>query len=353
MKQYRFLQFTGLALIALLIASCTNTSETSSNFENVQHFRGLLFSETTWDPIKGTNKLSAEEAKTITNYTFTYDDEQRLVKVEYGRGETLLDKSRLGAAQVVITYEDNKEIRHYFNSADSAITVAGDVFKSVYEYNAEGFKTGLKFYGIDGEQVENRNKIAYYIWSKTPMGLIKENRFNLAGEEVVLNEFCPFYELRFTYDENGYVTRMANYAEDALYDCTAENCGNIGVSYFLFKNDENGGLLEFSVHSTTGQLSNLYWGWAKFVQTLDENGYVTERVWYDQDDELRSGKNVPINQYTYDEFGSVIEERNLNAAKELMNHPTSGIAIKQHKYDADGRRIETINLDKDMNVVES
>jgi len=351
MKQIRLLQLTGLAVMLLSLASCADKSANSSEFDSVQHYRSLMFSETPWDPIKGNFRLSEEESQSINNYTLTYDEQERLVKVEYGRGDTLLDKSSLRAAKVVISYEENKEIRHYFNSKDSAISVYGDVFKSVYEYS-DGFKTGLKFYNKENEPTENWNKIGYYTWSRTPLGLIKENRYNLADEEVVLNEFCPFYELRFTYDENGYVTRMANYSEGVLYDCTAENCGNIGVSYFEFKNDVNGNLLEFSVHSTTGQLSNLYWGWAKFSQSLDENGYVVERVWYDQDDELRGGKEVPINQYKYDAFGSKIEERNLNASRELMND-SKGVAVKQFKYDEFGHEIETVSFDKDMNVVES
>ena len=41
-----------------------------------------------------------------------------------------------------------------------------------------------------------------------------------------------------------------------LYNCTAENCGEVGVSYFLFKNNEHGDLETFSVHNTAGQLSN-------------------------------------------------------------------------------------------------
>ncbi|MEZ4999713.1 MAG: hypothetical protein R2744_03225 [Bacteroidales bacterium] len=48
-----------------------------------------------------------------------------------------------------------------------------------------------------------------------------------------MNPFCPFYELRFEYDDNGFVTRMSNYQADTLYNCTAENCGDIGSLIFL------------------------------------------------------------------------------------------------------------------------
>ena len=353
MKDYRFLPFLLIATVAIILSSCSQTGEKKMNFEKVQHFRHLLFTESPWDQIRGTYKISAEEAKNTNNYTFTYDDSLRLIQVDFCRGDSLLENSQLGASRVVISYEDNKEIRHYFNSKNEPVTVNGEVFKSVYEMDGDGFRTGLKFFNKEDEPIENRNKIAYYTWSRTPLGMIKENRYNLAGEETVLNEFCPFYELRFSYDENGVVKRMANYEKDVLYDCVAENCGNIGVSYFDFTINENGGLLEFSVHNTTGQLSNLYWGWARFKQKLDKNGYVIEREMFDQDNEHVGGKMIPIRQYTYDETGLLLEEKALDANHQLVNNPNDNVAVKHYKYDEKGRRTEIIQYDKNMVKIES
>ena len=349
MKKVLSLQLFALIAVVFILGSCTQPAPKEAVNENVKHYRQLLFTESPWDPIRGTHEITAEEAKTVNNYAFTFDDNQRLVEVTFGRGDTLLPKSRLGAARVVMTYQDNLETRTYFDTKGNPKTVNGDVFKSVYTMDENGFRTGLKFLNEKGEPIENRNKIAYYTWSKTIYGDIRENRYNLAGEETVLNEFCPFYELWFTYDENGMVTKMANYNNDSLYDCTAENCGNIGVSYFDFKMDENGGLLEFSVHSTTGQLSNLYWGWARFEQKLDKNGYVIERISYDQDNELLSGKKVPIVESKYDESGLLLEEKYLNAQRQLMEAPWDSVAVRKYKYDDYGRLTETMLLDINMN----
>ena len=255
--------------------------------------------------------------------------------------------------KVVITYEGNKEIRHYFNKNNKPVTIQGDVFTAVYTIDESGFRTGLRFYDKENQPVENRNKIAYYIWSMTPDGMVKENRYTSQGVETVLNEFCPFYELRFSYNKDGIVTQMANYEADTLYNCTAENCGNIGVSYFTFNIDEKGDLLEFSVHSTTGQLSNLYFGWARYTQKVDKNGYLIERSTYDQDNEPVGGKMIPVRPSTYDESGSLIEEKFLNADRQLMEDPSNGIAVRQFKYDKYGVRTETINYDKNMVKIES
>jgi YD repeat-containing protein len=353
MNKIRTLQLLAFAAMAVILGSCAQNTGKVAESENVKHYRNILFTESPWDATRGTHQITAEEAKTINNYTFTYNDDGRLAEVTYGRGDVLLPDSRLGAARVVMNYEDNREIRTYFDTKGEPTTVNGDVFKAVYTMDDAGFRTGLRFYDKAGEPVENRNKIAYYKWSETIFGDIRENRYNLNDEETVLNEFCPFYELWFTYDEQGRVKRMANYNNDSLYDCTAENCGNIGVSYFDFSMDENGGLLSFSVHSTSGQLSNLYWGWARFEQTLDENGYVVERVMYDQDDELLSGKKVPITQSTYDDSGLLLERKHLDANRQLMEAPWDSVAVRQYKYDEYGQVVETILLDKEMKSKES
>jgi len=314
--------------------------------DNVQYYRSLLFSETPWDTEKGTYALTAEEAKTINNYKFTYDDSKRPVSVEFNRNGVLLDYSSMGAAKITYEYKDNLQIKRFFDQNGEAIERDG-AFTFEYTLNNEGMRTALRFLDKEGNPVENRNKIHNWVWTKMDDGMLRELRYNLAGDSVVMNPFCPFYELRFTYDANGYVTRMANYDHDTLYNCTAENCGDIGVSYFLFKNNEAGDLLEFSVHNTTGKLSNLYWGWAKRVNKVDENGYVVETTMFDQDDEFLGGKNVPVTVTEYDAHGAMVRRTNMNENHEVINSPSDGVAYVEYTYDEQGRRTGTVRLDKD------
>ena len=119
------------------------------------------------------------------------------------------------------------------------------VFAVEYALDANGNRVGLMFLGKDGSMIENRNKIHSWTWNILPDGMVRELRYNLKGEETVMNQFCPFYELRFTYNDKGYTTSMANFKADTLYNCTAENCGDIGVSYFTFTPNENGDLENF------------------------------------------------------------------------------------------------------------
>jgi YD repeat-containing protein len=333
--------------LVLGIISCTGKTTQKNLHSGVEYYRNLQFSETPYDIEKGTHPLTAKEARTVNNYKFTYDNEGRLLSVEFNRDNVLLGYSSMqGAAKITYEYVNNKQIKHYFNKDNEPIE-SGGVFASEYELDSNGNRIGLMFLGKDGKMIENRNKIHSWKWSVLPDGMVKELRYNLADSEVVMNPFCPFYELRFTYNDKGYVTKMANYKADTLYNCTAENCGDIGVSYFNFTPNQSGGVDTFAVFNVFGQMSNLYWGWSKRINKFDENGYPLETIYYDQDDEFVGGKLVPVTLNAYDSHGALIEVKNMDKDRNLINNPENGVAITEYKYDEIGTRTETLSFDKD------
>lgn len=339
-------------VIGIMIVSCTGKTTQKNLHSGVEYYRNLQFSETPFDTEKGTHPLTAAEAKTVNNYKFTYDDSGRLISVEFVRNDVLLGYGSMGGA-AKITYEytaDNKQIKRFFNKDNEQIE-SGGAYTYVYTLDAKGVRSGMMFMGKDGSMVENRNKIHSWVWSILPDGMVRELRYNLAGVETVMNANCPFYELRFSYNEKGYVTRLANYMADTLYNCTAENCGDIGVSYFIFEPNEFGDVLGFSVFNVYGQMSNLSAGWSKRVNKVDENGYLLETVVYDQDNEFVTGNNIPITQNTYDAHGALVEVKNMDKDRNIMNHPQSGVAITEYKYDEAGQRTETLRYDKDHVLV--
>lgn len=334
--------------VVLIILSVLQSCQKKADLARVEYYRNILFSETSWDMERGSHPLTTEEARNVNSYKFTYDSLGRLASVEFVRNDVLLGYSSMrGASRILYTYEDGKQLKHFFNKDNQQIKVDGGVYTYEYSLDEAGFRNGLRFLDSLGNPVENRNKIHNYVWTRTSDGMLKENRYTLANEETIMSEFCPFYELRFTYNDKGFVTRMANYQGDSLYNCTAENCGDIGVSYFLFENSDQGDVLSFSVHNTTGRLSNLYWGWAKRISKYDENGYLTETLVYDQDDELVGGNMIPITQYVYDEHGALIKTVNLDKDHQVINHPSSGVAYTEYKYDDQGQRTETLEFNKD------
>jgi YD repeat-containing protein len=50
---------------------------------------------------------------------------------------------------------------------------------------------------------------------------------------------------------------------------------------------------------------------------------------------------------TWDEHGAQIAEQNMDKDGNLINHPESGVAITEYKYDEAGNRIDTLTFDKD------
>lgn len=336
-----------ILILGIFIVSCTGKTTQKNSHTGVEYYRHLQFSETPYDIEKGTYPLTADEAKTINSYKFTYNNSGQLLSVEFVRNNMLLDYSSMqGAAKITYNYVNNKQVKHFFNKNNETIEAAG-VYALEYALDANGNRTGLMNLGKDGSMVENRNKIHSWNWTILPDGMVKELRYNLAGDEVVMNPFCPFYELRFTYNDKGFTTRMANYKADTLYNCTAENCGDIGVSYFTFAPTEKGDVENFSVFNVFGQMSNLYWGWSKHVSKYDENGYELEEVYYDQDNEYVGGKLVPVTQNTYDNHGALIEVKSMDKDRNLINNPENGVAVTQYKYDEPGNRTETLKFDKD------
>ncbi|MCU0458934.1 MAG: hypothetical protein MUE37_07565 [Bacteroidales bacterium] len=339
------------ALAVAAVTSCNQAPAKKEADKGIAHYRTLLFSETPWDTERGLHELTPAQAKEINNYKFTYDDAGRLVSVEFVRGDEPLSYGSLGgAAKITYEYIDNLQIRKFFDKNGEPME-SGGVFSAEYTLDDKGTRTALRFLDRDGNPVENRNKIHNYVWRILPDGKLQEKRYNLAKEETIMNPFCPFYELRFTYNDKGYVTEMANYMNDQLYNCTAENCGDIGVSYFEFESNEHGDLLKFSVYNVTGQMSNLYWGWSRRVSTYDENGYVQETAMFDQDNEYVAGKMIPVTKYSYDKHGAVIEVRNMDKDRNTINHPESGVAVTQYKYDEKGNRTETLRFDKELVAV--
>ncbi|HAM10691.1 MAG TPA: hypothetical protein DCP74_10555, partial [Bacteroidales bacterium] len=75
----------------------------------------MQFSETPYDTENGVHDLTADKAKSINNYKFTYDDSGRLTSVEFNRNNILLGYSSMGAAKITYEYKENKQIKRYYN----------------------------------------------------------------------------------------------------------------------------------------------------------------------------------------------------------------------------------------------
>ena len=81
----RILLISAIIITSFGLFSCNQSTKKADTNENVKHYRHILFSETVFDDIRGTYPISADDANTINNYKFTYDDQGRLTSVEFCR----------------------------------------------------------------------------------------------------------------------------------------------------------------------------------------------------------------------------------------------------------------------------
>ncbi len=184
-----------IAAIVVAINACNSKPKQAEEDANVKYFRNLQFSETPWDIEKGTHPLTAEEAGEINNYKFTYNDNNQLVSVEYNRNGVLLNYSSMGAAKIGYSYEGDKQLKKFYNEKEEEIKNSG---VSVYEYTLDdGMRVALRFLDENGEPVENRNNIHNYIWSKTDDDMVRELRYNLAGDLNCYEPVLPVLRITF------------------------------------------------------------------------------------------------------------------------------------------------------------
>lgn len=341
---------SGLSIIvvfalSLLILSCTGRKSQEPRHSGVEYYRHLQLTKTPYDIEKGIYPVTSEEVNDVNNYRFTYDDEGRLLSVEYQRNNVLLDYSALGSARITYTYYGNMQAKRYFNSRNEPVLIGG-IYADEFALNSEGNRVSMMFYDSTGKMIDNDKGIHAWIWNKLPDGSISENRYSLKGEDAVLDSTLPFYELRFSYDDNGYLTRMAGYRDDAPYNCYAEGCSDKGVSYLTFGPDKNGNTGRIEIFNLNGEPSSLKEGWSKAISEYDKNGYVTMIRYFDENNTPGNGVFMFSEQFVYDGHGAVTEIRYLDNEGNAMNNP-EGIALVRYEYDQAGNRTDTITLSRD------
>ena len=89
LSNMKFNRFILLAIIGLALNACNQSPAKKDADGTIKYYRGIQFSETPWDTEKGTHPLTSEEAKTINNYKFTYNEKAQLVSVEFNRNNVL------------------------------------------------------------------------------------------------------------------------------------------------------------------------------------------------------------------------------------------------------------------------
>jgi hypothetical protein len=344
--------FALVLLSAALISGCRDKqSSRQSRHTGIEFYRSLQWSETPYDTENGIHRLDPEKIKNVNYYKFTYDEKGLIQSVEFMRNNILLNYSLMGVvAKIVYRYDGSMQTKFFYNSKGEPVEQDG-IYAVQYALDSKGNRVQLMYLGRDGSMINNNKGIHYYNWKLLQDGTVKENRFSLEGQEVALDTYCSFLELRFSYNDKGYLTRMANYRNDTLINCRG-NSGKYSVGYLAFTTDEAGDVLKTESFTASGQPSELQAGWSKRIFKYDENGNKTECSFYDINNEPLNNGYATVIKYSYDDHGALTEMKFSGRDDQPVTDPVTGAALLKYTYDEEGRRTDTTYFDRNNSEIE-
>lgn len=214
--------------LGMFIASfALSTIETANAAEAyTEYCAGIVFRETPYADIRCTRPLVQEEIKHTKHFELEHDSIGRLTEVRHMQsGELRAFSDRfVRAPRIVIHYEGNQEIRRFFNEWGDRTLVSGNVYETRFTLDAEGRRTELKFYDLNGKPIDNDFSISRYTWKTLENGQVIEHRYNVTGAPVRNRPGFGYMVTRFAYDTNGLLTRMYNLGVDGK-ELTPDDAG--------------------------------------------------------------------------------------------------------------------------------
>lgn len=282
-------------LFCLLICLCLLTPVIMA--QSTQYFRHITMNHMTPRmDLQGLHPISVITAEEVVHYQFTYNEKGKVIEIinshPSSRGNHPLGD--IGAYRVQIEYEDNKEIRTFYDKNGKAVRNMREVAKEVYIYDKDGFKTGLTFYDEQDKAIASNWEVAKYMWTKHEDKVI-EKRYNLQNEPQVLAPFFTLGTTAIEYGSTGLVT--AQYNVDEQYKSKAHSSGM--VSYHDF-HDQFGSVVFITYRDINGKLIKAADGeFASIFLPRDQFGNVLESVGIDE-----KGKEVWHNINAYDTKGN-------------------------------------------------
>lgn len=142
----------------------------SSIAQSTKYYRQLRYNHVSpFIEIAGIYPIEINTANKTSHYIFKYDTSGRVSEIinNHYHTEKVHPLASLGAYKVVFAYEDNKEIRIFYNPNNKRITNDRGVYKDTYLLDANNVKKQLNFYDLDDKTIESNWKITEYRWQQT------------------------------------------------------------------------------------------------------------------------------------------------------------------------------------------
>lgn len=261
--------------------------------------------------------INDDVRSSITRYLLTYDNDGRLLKMEYASGE------------------DN-----------TSVGDASNIYGQAYSYDKKGRIVEVRFLGQDGKVRGNSFGLAIKQYEyDDDDNWIQVKYLSAQGYPSHDGNNCPVVKLE--YDEWGNRTAERYYTMDGKpsYRTDISSCG------MTYKYDDEGNCIMRNLIDGQGNITTGNSGYASARMSYDDNGFITQIEFLDKNGNrtgnVSDGLTVSILKYTKDDRGLDLSTAYYN----LQEHPITN-AYGVHKticeYDSVGNLVKIDYLGKDL-----
>ncbi|MCB0462393.1 MAG: hypothetical protein KDC81_06790 [Flavobacteriaceae bacterium] len=274
----------------------------------------------------GRGEISAEEAKTLKHYKFTYEN-NKILKIQYFDKEQPNDNSYYGTHEVRYNYLDNKLTRSYYNIKGNKATtyrhyyLGDNIHQEVFELDENKNKVSMILKDSLNNQIESGLGSYVFKFEKIDDSTFIQTQFNIDGKPNILTTYFPFYKTKIFTDKSGFLYSITN----------IDDFGNIamnkdaGYASIVFDFDDYGNELGWSFKDTSNNLSNrknylnMDYGFAKVVYNFNwenkklglHNGF--EESYFDKENKpVENDKGIHLINYEFDKNGVLLRLKRYN-----------------------------------------
>lgn len=258
-----------MKLLKLLLFLCISLSIHAQKQSKESYFRHLRYNHVSpFVELAGTHPMSSKTAKGTSHYVFKYDHSGRLSEIinNHYHTEKQHPLASLGVYRMVISYEDNKEIRTFYDPNNKRVTNDRAVFKEVFLYDNKGFKNTLIFYNLEEQPMASNWGIATYNWTKHKK-LIIEKRYNIENQPVNVSPYFDFGTTGILLDKKG--APKAHYNLNEQLEVTNNA---VGIASYQDTYDAIGNHVTYTYHDDKGDLALNQWQFAIGEKAYDSIG---------------------------------------------------------------------------------
>ncbi len=325
------------------------SSNTPTTFRS-EYYTGIAFRETPYADIVGVRPVSKEKANGICHFQMDYDQQNRLVQVQYllnGKLKPFSDRF-VRSSRIKIEYSGNEEIRTFYNEFGHRTLVSGDVYTVKITLDENGNRTSLNFYDVNENHIENDFGIASYEWNTNLDGTVIEKRYDIHGNIQRNRPGFGYFITKFTYDHRGFLSLMTNLGKEGNKITTDK----AGVAHTKIGYDLNGYFIQWQNldpnYNPKRGMSNI--AEIQYIPSLFNEHLSAAFIDANSKPQVTNW-GAHMVKYTFDEKGNVTSSRFYGIDGNPVN-TNNGIGFIKRDYSPDGRfEASRSYFDKDENPI--